>query len=190
MSYTSDRVGDVQTLMTLELMFLAYISLLILRSINPIIKLTSPVEYFFFKILFMYSWEAERERQRMRERERERERQRHRQREKRAPCREPYMGLDPRYPGSALGQRWRYIAEPPKLPSRGIFGHYFNFNITSVSISTCIQTETVFLFLKTGPFPPFLTFMWWIYQAFSRISQSHPWYFLHHCPVSKSSCKS
>ena len=30
----------------------------------------------------------------------ERERQRQRQREKQAPCREPYVGLDPRNPGS------------------------------------------------------------------------------------------
>ena len=34
------------------------------------------------------------------ERERERERQRHRQREKKASCREPSVGLDPRTPGS------------------------------------------------------------------------------------------
>ena len=32
--------------------------------------------------------------------ERERERQRHRQREKKAPCREPDVGLDPETPGS------------------------------------------------------------------------------------------
>ena len=38
-----------------------------------------------------------------RERERERERQRHRQREKQAPCREPYVGLDPESPGSHPG---------------------------------------------------------------------------------------
>ena len=49
---------------------------------------------FFFKILFMYSWETERER------EREGGRQRHRQREKQAPCREPYVGLDPGTQGS------------------------------------------------------------------------------------------
>ena len=36
----------------------------------------------------------------MRDKERERERQRHRQREKRAPCREPNVGLDPGTPGS------------------------------------------------------------------------------------------
>ena len=36
-------------------------------------------------------------------RERERERQRHRQREKQAPCREPYVGLDARSPGSGPG---------------------------------------------------------------------------------------
>ena len=34
------------------------------------------------------------------ERERGRERRRHRQREKQAPCREPYVGLDPGTPGS------------------------------------------------------------------------------------------
>ena len=33
----------------------------------------------------------------------ERERQRHRQREKQAPCREPNVGLDPRFPGSGPG---------------------------------------------------------------------------------------
>ena len=41
--------------------------------------------------------------EREREREKERERQRHRQREKQATCREPDMGLDPRFPGSHLG---------------------------------------------------------------------------------------
>ena len=39
------------------------------------------------------------------ERERERERQRHRQRQKQAPCREPYVGLDPRTPGSHPGPK-------------------------------------------------------------------------------------
>ena len=39
----------------------------------------------------------------MRDRERERERQRHRQREKQAPCREPYVGLDPGSLGSRAG---------------------------------------------------------------------------------------
>ena len=39
----------------------------------------------------------------MREREREREGQRHRQREKQAPCKEPYVGLDPGSPGSHPG---------------------------------------------------------------------------------------
>ena len=39
------------------------------------------------------------------ERERERERQRHRQKEKQAPCREPYVGLDPRTPGSHPRQK-------------------------------------------------------------------------------------
>ena len=40
-----------------------------------------------------------------RERERARERQRHRQREKQAPHREPYVGLDPRTPGSCPGPK-------------------------------------------------------------------------------------
>ena len=39
------------------------------------------------------------------ERERERGRQRHRQREKQAPCREPYVGLDPGSPGSRPGPK-------------------------------------------------------------------------------------
>ena len=40
----------------------------------------------------------------MRDRERDRQagKQRYRQREKRAPCREPDVGLDPRTPGSGL----------------------------------------------------------------------------------------
>ena len=38
-------------------------------------------------------------------RDTERERQRHRQREERAPCREPYVGLDPRFPGSCPGPK-------------------------------------------------------------------------------------
>lgn len=42
--------------------------------------------FFFFKILFMYSWETQRERQR------------NRQREKQAPHKEPDVGLDPRTP--------------------------------------------------------------------------------------------
>ena len=37
------------------------------------------------------------------ERQRDRARQRHREREKQAPCREPYMGLNPRSPGSCPG---------------------------------------------------------------------------------------
>ena len=43
-------------------------------------------------------------RDRERERERERERQRHRQREKRAPCREPDVGLDPGTPGESWAE--------------------------------------------------------------------------------------
>ena len=34
-----------------------------------------------------------------------RERQRHRQREKQAPCREPYVGLDPGTPGPSPGPK-------------------------------------------------------------------------------------
>ena len=41
----------------------------------------------------------------MRDSERERERQRHRQREKRAPCKDPDAGFDPRTPGSCPGQK-------------------------------------------------------------------------------------
>ena len=44
--------------------------------------------FFFFKILFIYSWETQRERQR------------HRQREKQAPWGDPDVGLNPRIPGS------------------------------------------------------------------------------------------
>ena len=47
---------------------------------------------------------------RVRVRERERKRQRHRQREKQAPCREPYVGLDPGTP--------RSHPEPPRCPSQ------------------------------------------------------------------------
>ena len=43
--------------------------------------------FFFFKILFIYSWETWRG-------------QRHRQREKQALCGEPEAGLNPRTPGS------------------------------------------------------------------------------------------
>ena len=52
-------------------------------------------KYLFFlkKILFIYSWETERGAQR------------HRQREKQAPCREPYVGLDPGSPGSHPGPK-------------------------------------------------------------------------------------
>ena len=39
----------------------------------------------------------------MRDTERERERQRHRQREKQVLCKEPYVGLDPGFPGSHPG---------------------------------------------------------------------------------------
>ena len=39
----------------------------------------------------------------MRDTKRGRERQRHRQKEKKAPCREPDMGLDPRTAGSHPG---------------------------------------------------------------------------------------
>ena len=35
----------------------------------------------------------------------EKERQRHRQREKQAPCEDPYVGLDPRTPGSRPGPK-------------------------------------------------------------------------------------
>ena len=51
--------------------------------------------FFFFKILFIYSWEIQRKK----------ERQRHRQREKQAPCREPDVGLDPGSPGSRPGPK-------------------------------------------------------------------------------------
>ena len=44
--------------------------------------------FFFFKILFIYSWETQRERQR------------HRRREKQAPCGEPEVGFHPRTLGS------------------------------------------------------------------------------------------
>ena len=49
--------------------------------------------FFFFKILFIYSWETHRVGVG----------QRHRQRE--APCREPHVGLNPGSPGCALGRR-------------------------------------------------------------------------------------
>ena len=49
--------------------------------------------FFFFKILFIYSWETHRESQR------------HRQREKHAPCRELIVGLDPGIQDHALGRR-------------------------------------------------------------------------------------
>ena len=54
-----------------------------------------PDSFFFFKILFIYSWETHTER----------EKQRHRQREKQAPCREPDLGLDPGTPGSRPGPK-------------------------------------------------------------------------------------
>ena len=59
--------------------------------------------------------------------ERERERQRHRQREKKAPCREPDVGLDPRTPGScpklkAEAYPLRNPGVPPALFLRFILG--------------------------------------------------------------------
>ena len=51
--------------------------------------------YFILKDFYLF----------IRDTEGERERQRHRQREKQAPCREPYVGLDPRSPGSRLGPK-------------------------------------------------------------------------------------
>ena len=48
-------------------------------------------EVFFPKILFIYLL--------MRDTQRDRETERYRQREKQAPCKEPYVGLDPRSPG-------------------------------------------------------------------------------------------
>ena len=70
------------------------------KSSNTAIGVSTPVpdglslrcnllfSFFFFKILFIYSWEPQREGQR------------HRQWEKQAPCREPSEGLDPGIPGS------------------------------------------------------------------------------------------
>ena len=47
-----------------------------------------------------------------------RERQRHRQREKQAPHRVPYVGLDPRTPGSRPGLKaGAKTSEPPRSPS-------------------------------------------------------------------------
>ena len=57
----------------------------------------------------------------MRERERERERQRHRQREKKAPRREPDMGLNPRTTGSHPEPR----AQPLNHPGVPYF-HFIN----------------------------------------------------------------
>ena len=49
---------------------------------------------------------------------RERERQRYRQREKQAPSREPYVGLDPRTPGSGPEPKAGALTdEPPRHPS-------------------------------------------------------------------------
>ena len=47
--------------------------------------------FFFFKILFIYSWETQNEREK--------------QREKQAPCKEPDVGLDPETPGSRPGPK-------------------------------------------------------------------------------------
>ena len=52
---------------------------------------------FFKDFIFLFMRDTERER----EREREREGQKHRQREKRAPCREPNVRLDPGSSGSS-----------------------------------------------------------------------------------------
>ena len=64
------------------------------RSLTFLVKYIT--RFFFFKILFIYSWETQRC---------VRERQRHRQREKQAPCREPHVGLDPRTPGPRPGPK-------------------------------------------------------------------------------------
>ena len=53
------------------------------------------IGFFFFKILFIYSWETQRERGR------------HRQREEQVPRREPDVGLDPRTSGSGQALSWR-----------------------------------------------------------------------------------
>ena len=53
--------------------------------------------FFFQDFIYLFMRDTKKER------ERERERQRHRQREKRAPCREPDVGFDPRAPESGPG---------------------------------------------------------------------------------------
>ena len=66
---------------------------------------------FFFNILFMYSWETHTHTQR----------QRHRQREKQAPCRKPYVGLDP----GILGSLTEPKADAQSLSHPGIPNHVF-----------------------------------------------------------------
>ena len=96
--------------------------------------------FFFFKILFIYSWETERER----------ESQRHRQREKQAPHREPDAGLDPRSPGAGAGTMealnrwatqaalfWVFYVEDHVIGEEGEFDFFFanlnDFNVFLLS---------------------------------------------------------
>ena len=103
--------------------------------------------FFFFKILFIYSWETHRERQR------------HRQREKQAPCREPDMGLYPRSPGSYPGlkvapNRWAIGA----ALQHTFFGNKIHITkLTILTILRCtIQCSLIGLFV----------FVFWVVRRF------------------------
>ena len=92
---------------------------------------------FFFFLIFIYLF--------MRDTERENERQRHRQREKRAPCGEPNVGLDPGFPASHPGlevalNRYTTRAAPPPLFLRGL-----GFSVPFVSGSLFISTVAIIL---------------------------------------------
>ena len=77
-----------------------------------LLSLKSSHIFIFFKILCIYLFMKDRER----------ERQRHRQREKQAPCRKPYVGLDPVTRGSRPGLK------------AGTKGSYTIFNIVITNI--------------------------------------------------------
>ena len=76
------------------------------------------IKFFFFKILFIYSWETQRERQR------------HRQREKQAPCDEPDVGLYPR----TLGSHPELKADTQLLSYSGIPSLFFFFSLNAMVV--------------------------------------------------------
>ena len=100
--------------------------------------------FFFFKIVFIYSWETQRERQR------------HREREKQASCREPHAGLDPGTPGSRPEPKAdAQPLSPPAVASPAFDGHlgYFQFvdiiSNAAMDIFVCLLVGVPAYFWKT-----------------------------------------